>query len=116
LAPDTDVVLYGDDSAALAEAIGVIRTRSPKVLVLREGLSEWLGRVQEPRLAVDATPEERAQFDRAATMSRFFGGVPLAGVPRTEVPTGYWTGAPRSAELLEAAALQSVAMIRRRGC
>jgi hypothetical protein len=65
---------------------------------------------------VDATPEERAQFDRAATMSRFFGGVPLAGVPRTEVPTGYWTGAPRSAELLEAAALQSVAMIRRRGC
>jgi rhodanese-related sulfurtransferase len=116
LAPETDVVLYGDDTAALSAAIGVMRTRSPQVLVLREGLSEWLGRVQEPRLAVDATPEERAQFDRAVTMSRFFGGVPLAGVPRPEVPTGYWTGMPRSAELLEAAALQSVAMIRRRGC
>jgi len=86
------------------------------VLVLREGVSEWLGRVHEPRLAVDATPEERAQFDRAAAMSRFFGGVPLAGVPRSEVPSGYWTGAPRTDELLEAAALQSVALIRRRGC
>ena len=115
-APETDVVLYGDDSATLSEAIAVMRTRSPKVLVLREGLSEWLGRVHEPRLAVDATPEERAQFEQAATMSRFFGGVPLAGVPRAEVPTGYWTGTPRSAALLEAAALQSVAMIRRRGC
>jgi hypothetical protein len=72
--------------------------------------------VHEPRLSVDATPEERAQFERAAPLSRFFGGVPLAGVPRSEVPTGYWTGTPRSEELLEAAALQSVAMIRRRGC
>ena len=29
--------------------------------VLREGVSEWLGRVHEPRLAVDATPAERAR-------------------------------------------------------
>ena len=116
LAADADVVLYGDDGAALADALRVLRTRTPKVQVLREGLSEWLGRVHEPRLAVDATPEERAGFERAATMSRFFGGVPLAGVPRAEVPTGYWTGSPRSAALLEAAALQSVTMIRRRGC
>ena len=116
LAADADVVLYGDDRAALADALRVVRTRTPRVQVLREGLSEWLGRVHEPRLAVDATPEERARFERAATMSRFFGGVPLAGVPRAEVPTGYWTGSPRSAALLEAAALQSVAMIRRRGC
>lgn len=115
LAADTDVVLYGDDRATLSDAIRVLRTRH-KVQVLREGLSEWLGRVHEPRLALDATPEERAQFERAVTMSRFFGGVPLAGVPRAEVPTGYWTGAPRTDALLEAAALQSVAMIRRRGC
>jgi rhodanese-related sulfurtransferase len=117
LTTGADVVLYGDSRSTLSEAVRVLRIRRhAKVLVLREGVSEWLGRVHEPRLAVDATPEERAQFDRAAAMSRFFGGVPLAGVPRSEVPSGYWTGAPRTDELLEAAALQSVALIRRRGC
>ena len=116
LAPGTDVVLYGDSRAVLSDAVRVVRTRGQQVQVLREGISEWLGRVQEPRLAVDASPEERAQFEQAVTMSRFFGGVPLAGVPRAEVPAGYWTGAPRTDALLEAAARQSVAMIRRRGC
>ena len=112
----TEVVLYGDSQATLSDAVRVLRTRRQTALVLREGVSEWLGRVHEPRLAADATPEEREQFERAAAMSRFFGGLPLSGVPRSDVPAGYWTGAPRTDALLEAAALQSVAMIRRRGC
>jgi rhodanese-related sulfurtransferase len=117
LAPPAAVVLYGDDRKALADAVRAVGSkRGVEVRVLREGLSEWLGRVHEPRLAVDPTPAERAEFERAAPMSRFFGGVPLAGVPRADVPTGYWTGAPRSEELLAAAALESVASIRRRGC
>lgn len=117
LEPDTDVILYGDDRSTLSDAVRVLRARRQmNVHVLREGVSEWLGRVHEPRLAVDATAEERAQFERAAAMSRFFGGVPLAGVPRAEVPSGYWTGVSRTDELLQAAALQSVVMIRRRGC
>jgi len=86
------------------------------VRVLRDGLYEWLARVHEPRLAVDATPAERSEFERAASLSRFFGGVPLAGVPRGDVPQGYWNGHPRSDALLAAAAGQSAAAIRRRGC
>jgi len=117
LTPQTDVVLYGDARATIVEALAVLRTRDHRdVLVLREGLYEWLSRVQEPRLAVTPTPEERAEFERAAEMSRFFGGVPRAGVSREEVPQGYWTGLPRSEELLMAAAVKSVAAIRRRGC
>jgi len=117
LEPGTDVVLYGDDRRALTEGVRAMPAeRRSRVRVLREGLSEWLGRVHEPRLAADATPEERAEFERAAAMSRFFGGMPLANVPRAEVPAGYWTGTPRSDDLLAAAALQSVATIRRRGC
>lgn len=110
------VVLYGDDRRQLAEAVRVLRSRGYAVLVLREGISEWLGRVHEPRLAVDATPDEQAQFERVVPMSRFFGGVPLSGVPRPEVPTGYWTGAPRTDALLEAAARDTVSAMRRRGC
>ena len=117
LDPGTDVVLYGDDRGALGDAVRALRPRRPSsVHVLREGLAEWLGRVYEPRLASDATPAERVEFERAAALSRFFGGMPLASVPRGEVPAGYWTGAPRSDDLLAAAALESVAAIRRRGC
>jgi rhodanese-related sulfurtransferase len=117
LPPQMNVVLYADARATLFDALRVLRGRNHRdVRVLREGLSEWLGRVQEPRLAVDATPAEREAFERAAEMSRFFGGVPRAGVSREEVPLGYWTGTVRSEELLIAAAVQSVAAIRRRGC
>jgi rhodanese-related sulfurtransferase len=117
LRPETAVVLYGDDRHALADAVRAVGSRrGVEVRVLREGLPEWLARVHEPRLAVDPTPAERAEFERTAPMSRFFGGVPLAEVPRAELPTGYWTGAPRTDELLAAAALESVARIRRRGC
>jgi rhodanese-related sulfurtransferase len=117
LPPQTNVVLYGDARAALFDALRVLRGRNHRdVHVLREGIVEWIGRVQEPRLAVDATPAERAEFERAAELSRFFGGVPRAGVLRQEVPQGYWTGTVRSEELLIAAAVQSVGAIRRRGC
>jgi rhodanese-related sulfurtransferase len=117
LAPDTHVVLYGDARTTIVDAVQVLRRRNqPDVLVLREGLYEWLSRVQEPRLASAPTSEERVEFERAAEMSRFFGGVPRAGVAREEVPQGYWTGMPRSEALLMAAAVNSVAAIRRRGC
>jgi rhodanese-related sulfurtransferase len=117
LAPQTNVVLYADARATLFDALHALRGRNHRdVRVLKEGIFEWVARVQEPRLAVDATPAERDAFERAAEMSRFFGGVPRAGVSREEVPQGYWTGTVRSEELLMAAALQSVTAIRRRGC
>jgi rhodanese-related sulfurtransferase len=117
IAPPASLVLYGDGRAVLADALGVLRGRGQRdIRVLREGMYEWLSRVQEPRLALDATPAERDEFERAAALSRFFGGVPRAGVSRDEVPQGYWTGRPRSEELLMTAALQSVVAIRRRGC
>ena len=37
------------------------------VFVLREGLYEWIARVLEPRLAVDATPNERSSSKRLPT-------------------------------------------------
>ncbi len=61
LAPETDVVLYGDDRDTLSDALRGLRATAPsKRSRLREGIFEWLGRVHEPRLAVDATPAERA--------------------------------------------------------
>jgi rhodanese-related sulfurtransferase len=117
LSPRTSLVLYADRRAAIADAVRVLRSRPHhEVRVLREGIFEWISRVQEPRLAADPTPAEREEFERTAAMSRFFGGVPLAGVQRAEIQQGYWTGAARTEDLLVAAALNSVGAIRRRGC
>ena len=117
IAPHTHVVVYGDARRTVRQAVRVLRTRGHgDVRVLREGVHEWLARVHEPRLAADATPAERAEFERAASRSRFFGGVPLAGVPRDDVPKGYWNGNPRNEALLVAAATESIGAIRRRGC
>ena len=117
VAPEWSLVVYGDNRDALARAVRVLRRRPHHDLhVLRDGVFEWLARVHEPRLAVDATDAERQEFEKAAALSRFFGGQPQAGVSRQEVPLGYWTGTVRSDELLMQAATQSVASIRRRGC
>jgi rhodanese-related sulfurtransferase len=110
---ETTIVLYSEGGAHAAQAWVLLRMRGYRdALFLREGIYEWISRVYEPRLAVDATPAERTQFERAATMSRFFGGVPKADVPRSEVPVGYWSGGTAPA----ASTKQVIAGIRRRGC
>ncbi|HLJ50550.1 MAG TPA: rhodanese-like domain-containing protein [Bryobacteraceae bacterium] len=89
----SDIVLYSEGGGHAAQAWVLLRLRGyRRVYFLREGLYEWVSRVYEPRLASDATPEERAEFEKAAPLSRYFGGTPRSDVPRAEVPTGYWTG------------------------
>jgi rhodanese-related sulfurtransferase len=116
LPPDAAVVLYSDDDGRAIEGWMLLRLRGHRhVFVLREGLYEWIARVHEPRLAADATPAERAEFERAAALSRFFGGFPRADVPRAEIPAGYWNTTASGARTPERTA-SAVAAIRRRGC
>ena len=111
---EATIILYSEGGTHAAQAWVLLRLRGyPTVFVLREGLYEWISRVMEPRLAIDATASERAEFERAVPLSRFFGGSALAGVPRAEVPAGYWTGAPANGGQ---ATQQKIAKIRRRGC
>jgi rhodanese-related sulfurtransferase len=131
LAKDTTIVVYSEGGAHAAQAWVFLRLQGYRdVFVLREGLYEWIARVVEPRLAVDASPEERKEFEAASARSRFFGGIPLAGVPRAEVPVGYWTAGdsrtPGGSQTTPTestsqgpaarASRQAVAGIRRRGC
>jgi rhodanese-related sulfurtransferase len=113
---DAAIVLYSEGSAHAAQGWVLLRLRGYRnAYFLREGIYEWIARVREPRLAVDATAAERAEFERAATLSRFFGGVARASVPRAEVPDGYWTGGGYHAES-SARTTQAIANVRRRGC
>ena len=120
---EATIVLYSEGGAHAAQAWVLLRMRGHRrVLFLREGLFEWLARVVEPRLAIDATERERAEFIRAAELSRFFGGAARQGVPRADVPTGYWSeGAEAHSAAFAATPPPSstnriIAGIRRRGC
>jgi rhodanese-related sulfurtransferase len=116
LPPDAAAVLYSDDDGRALEAWMLLRLRGHRnAFVLREGLYEWIARVHEPRLATGATEDERAEFERAAALSRFFGGFPRADVPRAEVPVGYWN-APAAGVRTPERTASAVAAIRRRGC
>lgn len=104
LPPSSTVVLYGDDAATSAQASSLLRARGyHDVTYLGDGLHDWIVRVHEPALAIDATPVERAEFERLAALSRYFGGQPRVDVPRAKLP-----GAVATSLL--------VAAIRRRGC
>lgn len=90
---DADVVLYSEGGTHAAQGWVLMRVRGyRRVFVLREGIYEWQSRVMEPRLAIDATAAEKAEFEKASALSKFFGGNPESGVPRNQVPSGYWTG------------------------
>jgi rhodanese-related sulfurtransferase len=109
LPAEATIVLYSAGNAQAAQASVLLRMRGYRnVFFLREGLYEWQSRVIEPRLASDSSPAERAEFEQAARLSRFFGGEPKSDVPRAEVPKGYWTNTP--------APQPSPRRILRRGC
>lgn len=92
------VVLYSEAGAHAAQAWVFLRALGFRhAYFLRGGIYEWIDQILSPTLAVNASAVERLAFTRAATLSRYFGGLPRSGVPRVEQA-------------------KSVAQIRRRGC
>jgi rhodanese-related sulfurtransferase len=76
-APDDTIVLYSEAGVHGAQAWVFLRALGyHRVYFLRRGLDEWLDDVMSPTLAPDASPAERAEFQRIAELSRWFGGFP----------------------------------------
>ena len=99
--PRTDkVVLYGDGGIHAAQAWMVLKGKGyTSVYTLLEGLDAWKESVLFPVLPASATPEQQAQFERAAQLARFFGGQPRAAA----------AGAPPPVALPAAPSLPAVA-------
>jgi hypothetical protein len=47
-----------------------------QVYVLRGGVRGWIDEVMSPTITENASPAERAAYQRASIVSRYFGGVP----------------------------------------
>jgi rhodanese-related sulfurtransferase len=98
--PTDTLVLYSEGGAHAAQAWVFLRALGySRVFCLRGGVDDWLDDVMNPTLADDAPAQAKADFARVVELSRYFGGVPRAGVPTP----------PR-------AKATATAQARRRGC
>jgi rhodanese-related sulfurtransferase len=116
---DETIVLYSEGGAHAAQAWVFLRALGyDKVFFLR-GVYEWLEQVMNPSLA-DTTPAARAAFDRAAVLSRYFGGVPRSDLrppPRDDAIAIPGVDSLRhSAVPLPATTTEALLQVRRRGC
>ena len=100
------VVLYSEGGIHGSQAWMLMRAKGFKnVYALKGGLDQWKDEVLFPTLAENATPLERARFERSAALARFFGGSPRTGgtqtaalkppeMPKIEAPTATPGAAP----------------------
>ncbi len=77
------VVLYSEGGIHASQAWMLLRAKGFKnAYTLKGGLEQWKEDVLFPTLAENATPQERAGFERAVAVARFFGGSPRTGGPQ----------------------------------
>lgn len=117
---DDTLVLYSEGGAHAAQAWVFLRALGYRnVYFLRGGLYEWLEQVMNPTLP-DTTAAARDAFSRAATLSRYFGGVPRSDIRTPLVDESIaLPGASRAASVVPVPGRTTTARIdavRRRGC
>ena len=116
---DDTLVLYSEGGAHAAQAWVFLRALGYRnVYFLRGGLYEWLEQVMDPTLA-DTTAAAREAFSRAATLSRYFGGVPRSDIRPPIEESIALPGAARATSAVPLPARTTTARIdavRRRGC
>jgi len=94
------IILYSQGGIHSAQAWMLLKAKGFKaVYMLRGGLEEWSDKILFPRLAQNATPEQKTEFDKIKEVSKFFGGSPQVGgtaeevsskkpMPKLEMPSG----------------------------
>jgi len=71
------IILYSDGGIHSAQAWFLLKAKDFKnVYILRGGLEEWRDKILFPKLASNATEIEKAKFEIASAISRYFGGTP----------------------------------------
>jgi sulfur-carrier protein adenylyltransferase/sulfurtransferase len=69
------IILYSEDDVNAAQAWFILKSKNFKgVYILDGGLKKWQEEVLFPKLAVNASKEEIAQFEKVIDISKYFGG------------------------------------------
>lgn len=78
------IILYADNDVAAAQGWFLLKSKGYKgVYFLEGGLEEWKNKILFPKLASDAAPEEKIEFEKMCEVSKFFGGVPQTDASET---------------------------------
>lgn len=100
------IVLYSEGGIHASQAWMLLRAKGFRnAYTLKGGLDQWTEDVLFPTMAENATPQDRARFERSMALARFFGGSPRTGraetlakapeMPKADVPAT--VGGPASA-------------------
>lgn len=74
------ILLYADDNTKAAQAWFLLKSKEYKgVYILDGGVDSWKNEILFPKLAVNASPEEKVEFDKMVEVSKFYGGSPQIG-------------------------------------
>lgn len=74
------IILYSEDDVNAAQAWFILKAKNFKgVYILDGGLKKWQEEVLYPKLAVNASQEEIAKFEKVKEISQYFGGTPQTG-------------------------------------
>jgi len=69
------IILYTDDDLNAAQAWFILKSKNFKgVYLLDGGLKKWQDDVLFPKLAVNASKEDVAEFEKIKEISKYFGG------------------------------------------
>ena len=72
---DQKVILYAEDDVNAAQAWFILKSKDFRgVYILDGGLKKWQEEVLFPKLAVNSSKEEIAQFEKVKEISKYFGG------------------------------------------
>jgi rhodanese-related sulfurtransferase len=105
LARDEKIVLYSEGGIHSAQAWFLLEAQKYRgAYILFGGLEAWNDEVLYPTAPSSPSPQETAAFERAAQVSRFFGGS-----PRAAADTSGSAGAPLLAAPLPTAAVAAPA-------
>jgi len=75
------IVLYSEGGIHSAQAWFLLKAKDFKgVYMLRGGLEDWKDLILFPRLPANASPDQRAAFEKTKEVSKFFGGTPQSGL------------------------------------
>jgi rhodanese-related sulfurtransferase len=98
LARNEKIVLYGEGGIHAAQAWMVLRGRGYRAAyTLLGGLDSWKDEVLFPTAPANPSPGQRAEFERAVQVARYFGGQPRAAAEPGAAPLALPTSAAASA-------------------
>jgi rhodanese-related sulfurtransferase len=98
LARNEQIVVYGEGGIHAAQAWMVLRGKGYRTAyTLLGGLDSWKDEVLFPTAPANPSPGQRAEFERAAQVARYFGGQPRAAAAPGTAPLALPTSPVASA-------------------